>query len=376
MRRWILRTVAFATVLMTLSAAAWAGRNGSGHKKKSEQEPKPQVLPLPKEPPRALAADVNRITFRALPLLHTGHLSAQIKESMTQLLKQTRGDTIVKLRAFVAGAGDSRRVQDVVGEMFSEKKDALPVLTIVQVGALGDDAAAVAFEAVVEEKRISNPNGLAFFTGQNGATLQEAEERLQARVTKSALGAADVVRVSCFADQMIDYSGMRRFLASAFPSAEVSLVQTLRDPVDSRATCEAVARLPRASETSGTSLGGDPGTSIVNSGPVVFTGLQLSFGNYLDDADSALSRLTRDAEAVHGDVHNPLTLNAFSLDPAAASAIEKTMPKYDMPAHSLTVQTVEGLPSLDAALGIEAVLKGSQPVQSAGTAKGERHCCE
>jgi hypothetical protein len=376
MRRWTLRTAAVATLLTSLSVAAWAGHNGSGHKKKSEQEPKPQILPLPKEPPRALAADVHRITFRALPLLRTGHLSAQIKESVSQLLKQTRGDTVVKLRAFVAGAGDSRRVQAVVGEMFSDKKEALPVLTIVQVGALGDDAAAVAFEAVVEEKKTSNPNGLAFFTGQNGVTLKEAEERLQSRVAKSALNAADVVRVSCFADQMSDYPGMFRFLTGAFPSAAVSLVQTLRDPLDSRATCEAVARLRRASDASSLSRSDDPGTSIVNSGSVVFTGLQLSFGTYLDDADSALSRLRHDAQAVHGDIRNPLTLNAFSLDPAAASAIEKTLPKYDMPARSLTIQTVEGLPSLDAALGIEAVLKGSPQATTAANTQRERPCCE
>lgn len=370
MRCWIVRTAALATALVTLSGAAWAG-----HKKKSEQEPKPQVLPLPKEPPRALSANVERITFRVMPLLRTGHLTSQIKDSVGTLLRETHGDTVVKLRAFVAGAGDSRRVQDVVGEMFSEKKTALPVVTVLQVGALGDDAAAVEFEAVLETKKISNPYGLAFFTGQNGSTLQEAERKLEERVNRSAMAAADVVRVTCFADQMTAYPAMSKFLKDAFPGAEVSLVQTLRDPLDSRATCEAVARLGAApgSPSAGQH---DPDTSIVTSGPIVFTGLQLSFGTYLDDADSALSRLTRDAEAVHGDIRHPLTLNAFSLDPAAASAIEKTLPKYDMPAHTLTIQTVEGLPSLDAALGIEAVLKGTQPAASQASASRERHCCE
>lgn len=371
MGRWTLRIAAFATVLISVSFAT-----ASGHKKKSEQEPKPQVLPLPKEPPRALAADVERISFRVMPLLRTGHLSAQIKDSLSSLLRETHGDTIVKLRAFVAGAGDSRRVQAVVSDMFSEKKVPLPVLTIVQVGALGNDASAVSFEAVVEGKKVSNPNGLAFFTGQDGSTLQEAESRLDGRVKKSGMSAADVVRVTCFADQMTQYPEMHRFLTKAFPAAQVSVVQTLRDPLDSRAVCEAVARLanPRDAQTS--NQHDDPGTSVVTSGSIVFTGLQLSFGTYLDDADSALSRLTRDAEAVHGDVRSALSLNAFSLDPAAASAIVKTLPKYEMAARTLTVQTVEGLPALDAALGIEAVLRGTQSSASADDRLREHPCCQ
>jgi enamine deaminase RidA (YjgF/YER057c/UK114 family) len=371
MGRWTLRIAAFATVLIALSSAI-----ASGHKKKPVQEPKPQVLPLPKEPPRALAADVERITFRVMPLLYTGHLSAQIKDSLSSLLRETHGDTIVKLRAFVAGAGDSRRVQGFVSDMFSEKKVPLPVLTIVQVGALGNDASAVAFEAVVEGKKTSNPNGLAFFIGRDGSTLEEAASKLDSRVKKSGMAASDVVRVTCFADQMTQYPAMHRLLTEAFPAAQVSVVQTLRDPLDSRAVCEAVARLSVPNSPQMPNQHADPGTSVVSSGPVVFTGLQLSFGTYLDDADSALSRLTRDAEAVHGDVRSALSLNAFSLDPAAASAIVKTLPKYEMPRQTLTVQTVEGLPALDAALGIEAVLRGTQPAASVDDRLRRRPCCQ
>ena len=89
---------------------------------------------------------------------------------------------------------------------------------------------------------------------------------------------------------------------------------------------------------------------------VVFTGLQLSFGAYLADADSALSHLQHDVEAVHADVRNTVQMNAYSVNPAAVSALEKTMPKFNLPESMLTVQAVEGLPSLDAALGMEAIL--------------------
>jgi hypothetical protein len=93
---------------------------------------------------------------------------------------------------------------------------------------------------------------------------------------------------------------------------------------------------------------------------IVFTGLQLSFGTFLDDADSALTRLSRDAEAVHADLRSAVLVDAFSLNPAASAALQKTLSKYNLPPSAVTVQPVEGLPSLDAALGMEAVLVPAQ----------------
>ena len=88
----------------------------------------------------------------------------------------------------------------------------------------------------------------------------------------------------------------------------------------------------------------------------MFTGMQLSFGTYLDDATSALSRLQREVSAVHADLRQAALVDAFSLSPAAASALRKTMPNFNLPPGILTVQPVEGLPSLDAALGVEVIL--------------------
>jgi hypothetical protein len=85
----------------------------------------------------------------------------------------------------------------------------------------------------------------------------------------------------------------------------------------------------------------------------------LSFGTYLADADSALSRLSRDVEALHTEIRNAVSVNAFSLNPAATSALEKTMSKFNLAPRALTIQPVEGLASLDAALGMEAVLQPS-----------------
>src|SRR4051812_44691551 len=148
----------------------------SAQRKRKYEEPKPQILPLPPELPMALAADTATLDFHISPLLKTGGLSAQIRQSLNDLIRDTRGETIVKLRAFVAGAGDARRVQAQVSDIFTERRLSLPVLTIVQVGALAEDRAQVVIEAVVSTRRTVNPNGLAFLAGQHGTSLPDALE--------------------------------------------------------------------------------------------------------------------------------------------------------------------------------------------------------
>ena len=83
--------------------------------KKKYEEPKPQILPLPPNMPMALATETASLDFHISPLLKTGGLSAQIRRSLNDLIRDTHGETIVKLRAFVAGAGDARRVEAETG---------------------------------------------------------------------------------------------------------------------------------------------------------------------------------------------------------------------------------------------------------------------
>jgi hypothetical protein len=93
-------------------------------------------------------------------------------------------------------------------------------------------------------------------------------------------------------------------------------------------------------------------TALVNSPKLVFTGLQLTFGNFLDDAQEAVVRLQRAASALQP-VEAPVEINAFALDAYAGSAIRKMTA---VPLSTFTVQTVEGLPAIDATAGIEAIL--------------------
>src|SRR5277367_5455719 len=143
----MLRRTSLLVLLLTLTTAEIYSQ------KKKNEEPKPQVMPLPPELPMALAADAETLDFHISPLLRSGGLAAQIKQSLDDLIRDTHGETIVKLRAFVAGAGDARRVQSEAADLFTDHKLPLPVLSVLQVGALGDEAAKVVIEAVVSTRR-------------------------------------------------------------------------------------------------------------------------------------------------------------------------------------------------------------------------------
>ncbi len=349
------------TAFVVLSLSSFAG--GQLHRKKDE-EPKPQVLPLPKEPPFALAADVESLAFRVSPLLRTGKLSAQIRDCLNEIIRDAHGASIIKLRAFVSGAGDTRRVQAVMSDLFTEHKMNLPALTIVQVGALGDDASQVVIESVVSERRPQNPGGLAFLASQRASTLTGSLEKLKESLGAAKLPSSEVASVTCLLDSIGDYRGSLAQVTLAFPKASVNIVQSQRQSGGSMAACEAVARVTEGSSL--TKVLPQARLTVLNARQkAVFTGLQLGFGPYLDDATAALNRLRKNAEGASGDFREAAIVNVYSLSPEASSALRKTALKFSVPAEALSFQPIEGLPSLDAALGVEAIFGGPVVSESA-----------
>jgi enamine deaminase RidA (YjgF/YER057c/UK114 family) len=318
---------------------------------RKSEEPKSQVQPLPPELPMVLSADTQSLDFHVSPLLRSGGLAVQIRRSLADLLRDTKGETIVKLRAFVSGVGDARRVQTEVASIFSERKLPLPVLSIVQVGRLGDELAQVVIEAVVSTKRTLNPNGLGFLSGQTGKSLSDALQRLRASASEADIKADQVVSCTCFAPSIESGDASRGAVETVFPKSAVNVVQALRDPVNSATMCQGIAQLNHSPTNSALVWLKNPHVSLVNSRRLVFTGLQLSFGNYLDDAREAFTRLERAASALQAS-DAPVQVNAFSLDLTSASALRKST---SFPPSIFTVQTVEGLPSVDASAGIEAI---------------------
>lgn len=345
--RPLLWSAAWALSLLLASAGLLAQRN-----RRNTDEPKPQILPLPPQLPMALAADTQTLDFHISPLLKTGGLSVQIRQSLNDLIRDTRGETIIKLRAFVAGAGDARRVDAEVGEVFTERKLPLPVLSIIQVGALARETAQVVIEAVVSTRRTVNPNGLAFLAGQTGASFTQALERLRDSAGAASLAPDRVLSCTCFTAQIDNYEETRSAIQGVFPNTAINVVQALREPLNDSTMCEAVGQLTRPPAEGPVVWLKQARATLVNSHQLIFTGLQLSFGSYLDDAHEAFVRLERAASALQP-VETPVEVNAFSLDAYSGSALSKST---SVPPSTFTVQTVEGLPAVDASAGIEAVL--------------------
>lgn len=358
MARLYLRILTLTLAFLCLATWEAAGQR----RNKRYEEPKTQVLPLPHELPMVLTAETAGIDFHVSPLLRSGGLSAQIRKSLSELMRETRGETIVKLRAYVSGAGDARRVGAEVSSMFSERKLPLPVLTVIGVGGLGDDLSKVGIEAVVGTKRSLNPSGLAFLSGQTARTLPSALERLRDNAAEAAIPAANVLQCSCFAANLENGASTRTQVQSIFPQAAVTLVQPLRDSSGESVTCEAIARLSRPPSPNALVLMKQSRIALVNTPRLIFTGMQLTFGSYLDDAREAFSRLQRTVSVLEP-ADSPVEVNAFSLDETAAAALRKTT---SIAPSTFTVHTVEGLPAVDASSGIEAVLALDSAAPPAG----------
>ncbi|MBZ5582914.1 MAG: hypothetical protein LAQ30_12085, partial [Acidobacteriia bacterium] len=115
----------FALVALACGLALIA----SPAQKKKKKEEETQTLQLPRELPGAVVGDTRRLTFHVTPLSSRGLLSQQVRDALKALGHQSGSNPILKIRAFVAGSGDARRVRDLVSEVFTDRRQPLPALT-------------------------------------------------------------------------------------------------------------------------------------------------------------------------------------------------------------------------------------------------------
>ncbi|HSP70678.1 MAG TPA: hypothetical protein VLN48_23285, partial [Bryobacteraceae bacterium] len=137
----------------------------------------------------------------------------------------------------------------------------------------------------------------------------------------------------------------RALVTSAFPGAAANFVQLTRLAVDPGISCEGVGRLQK------------PGKSPAK---LVFTAIQMAFGDQDPAIRLAYGRLGRALETMKAGYRDTVLMSIYSLNRAVA---EKTYAlavefhgRADSPAGS--IQIVEGLPSLDATVAIEVVAAG------------------
>lgn len=329
------------------------------------KEEKTQTLPELKDSPPAVEAETSRLVFHVSPLSAKGLLSPQIRDALSTLLHENHGAQIVKLRAFVAGSGDLRRVQTLVSETFTEHKLALPALSTIQVGALPLNGAQVVIESIAVEKKPVNPNGLAFFAGQQSKDVRQSVTQLQAAVAAAGLEPSDILRATCFLSSLDDLDKGRAAMAAAFPELLVNFVQLQRLGLTPLAECEAVGRLKSAPASpvvflNPPGLPSNPNYSqiaLVDAPKIILSGIQMVFGEQDRDVKLGFDRLGKDLAEAGADYKNVFWMSTYPTTNPIADKVRALRFEYLDHAHppASTFLLFEGLPSLDATVAMEVM---------------------
>jgi enamine deaminase RidA (YjgF/YER057c/UK114 family) len=354
---------AVIAVLFLFASTAPAQR---GKKKKKGEEEVTQVLEIPRDPPAVSVGDASRLVFHATPLSAKGLLSQQTRDALKSLFSQLRGAQVVRIRAFVAGSGDLRRIPPIVSEVFTDKRLPIPAVTVLQVGGLPLEGAQVLLEAISADRKAVNPAGLAFISGQVGVA-KDAAGPLIKTLGIANLQTSAVRRVSCFLNSLEHLNDARQQITTAFPKAPATFIQLRRDSTGDFIECEAVAALATAPPQSPGFLGimerGYSQIAVTGPGRLAFSGTQLAFGREEKDVRLAFERLTRTLETSGASLRTVIMSNTYPLTNAVTEQIRKIRPELfnakTPPASTLLL--FEGLSSPDASFGTDVIASVGQP---------------
>jgi enamine deaminase RidA (YjgF/YER057c/UK114 family) len=304
-------------------------------KKKKDET---QVLELPKDPPLAVAAATHNLVFHVSPLSAKGLLSAQTRDAVKALMKLDSGATIVKIRAFVAGTGDMRRVPAIISEALTEKKWALPAVTVIQAGGLPLEGAQVVLESISVVRREVNPGGVMFIGGQTASSDKPLQPTLPlAEKALAGLGEGDMLRVTCFTSSLDDAGKIHSMATAKYPHAAVDVVEMQRASSRTAVECEATAR----------AAGG--------AAKLVFTGTQMAFGADENASRLAFQRLDKALEPLGTSAKHVVMASFYPLSNATGERARKMGLEFFDAAHppAITLLPFEGLPSMDASFGMD-----------------------
>jgi enamine deaminase RidA (YjgF/YER057c/UK114 family) len=338
----------------------------------AQKKPKPkkeeitQTLQLPKELPGAVTGETRRLTFHVTPLSARGLLSAQVRDALKALTHETGGNPVLKIRAFVAGSGDLRRVRDLVSEVFTDRKLPLPALSLIQSGGLPLEGAQVVLEAVSAGKKEVNPHGLVFLsahvvTSDNpldpvAPLAAQSLDRLKVALKTAAAEPADVVRVTCFLSSLENLAATRKLVEADYPRAALNYVQNQRSPARALAACEAVARLTR---NTGTRVSfqpetGEPLAALVSAQHIVLTGTQVSYGYQESNSRLAFERLQKVLESNGVSGRDVAFAHYYPLADPLAAQVRKLRAEF-FAASAGSIILFEGLPGMDAGFAVDVI---------------------
>lgn len=321
-----------------------------------------QEAPVRAIPPATIVTGTRRLVFHVSPLSSKGLLSDQVEDALKALDKANNRATIVKLRAFVAGNGDVRRISTIVAEYFEDKKWPLPVITAVQAGALPMEGAQVVIESISQDRDEVNPGGLAFFSAQEAEDAGQAVARLAAVVEASG---ASPLRITCFADTLARAEAARDAAAAAFPRVDGAFVQATRFSYGAKVACEGVGRLPegggavesRLNAAGVETRSGQAHAVLIRADKLIFTRAQLAFQDQDADVELAYERLGEMLQEQGAGFADVVDARVYALTPAVAGRVATLRSRF-MPADlrpARTVQVFEGLPSYDASMAVELI---------------------
>lgn len=352
-------------LIVGLAVAVHLAAQSKKKKKKDDENQVTQTLPVLKDPPQAVSAETRSLVFHVSPLSAKGLLTQQVKDSLKALFQENHGAEIVKLRAFVAGSGDMRRVGQLVSEVFTDHRANLPAVSTIQAGALPLEGAQVVIESIAVERRIVNPNGLAFFSGQQTNDVRQSIAQLQTAVASAGVKPAGVLRVTCFLSSFEDVAAARAAVSAAFPDAAANYMQLQRDATAPLAECEAVGRLSSAPQNAvmlvnPAQLSSNPNYSqiaLVNAPKIVITGTQMAFGEQQADVKLAFERLDKALEPLGVSYKDVFWTSTYPVTAEATAQVRSTrfqfLDRSRPPASTLLL--FEGLPALDARVAIEVI---------------------
>jgi len=361
------KACALVALVCATTLVAWPA------KKKKEEET--QTLQLPKDLPSVITGETRRLTFYVTPLSAKGLLSQQVRDALKVLDREDGDDTVLQIRAFVAGSGDLRRVRDLISENFTDRRQPLPVVSIVQSGGLPLTGAQVVLEAVAASRKELHPGGLAWISAQTVSAedplapvpplADQSLAALASAVTAAGAEPTSVLRVTCFLSSLEKAESVRARLAGVYPHAALNLVQTQREPVRAVAGCEAVAA-PR--ETAGPRLellnpqdlarpGGESQIAVLRAPHVVFTSAQVSFGFEDRDARLAFDRLQKELDKARVSPADIAFVRFYPLSQKIADQVRRVHPAVLGTAHppAGSLLLFEGLSSLDAGFAVDVV---------------------
>ena len=335
--------------------------------KKKKPEDVTQTLDLPKDPPSVITADPHRMVFRVTPLSAKGLLSAQTKDAVKALLKQTSGETVVRVRAFVAGSGDLRRVPQIISEIFTDHKLPLPVVSVVQAGGLPMIGAQVLIESIsTAKKNETAPAGLLFIPGQQADNPQlsdnvaplaaKALEQFDAAVTKG--GGSNVLRVTCYASSLADSAQVASTIAAKYPGASVALVQPRRAHASSTVECEGVAKLAGPVDRVAFVKNGEGVVGVAVSAPAVaLTGTLVAYGYEDRNARQLFERMNKVLEPARTSWKEVAEVRFYPLAPSIVKQITRVRTDFLDPRNppAISMVPIEGLPSIDASFAMDAI---------------------